>query len=464
MALRALMKRKELTTAQKELEQARSKMEEIETREAELETAIEEAETEEEKATVEEAVEEFEGEKAKAEEALRSLEEKVGQIEKEIEDLERAQETPAPEEPAPIQNEEEKRGVEIMDKRNVFAKMDMQTREAIFEREDVKAFLGEVRSAMQNKRDITGGSLLIPEVFLGMIRENILEYSKLYKHVNVRQISGNGREVVMGTIPEAVWTECCANVNELSLTFNDAEVGCWAVAGYFAICRSLVDDNDVNLASEIVDVLGAAIGYALDKAIVYGTGDRMPQGIVPRLAQTSQPAGYSPTARAWADLHTSNITKTNATGVQLFQAIVNASAAAKGKYSRGEMVWVMNEKTYTKLKAEGLSVNAAGMIVSGLEGTMPVAGGIVEVLDFIPDYDIVFGYMDLYLLAERQDITIEESDHALFLARKRAYMGVARYDGLPVIAEGFAAINVNNQNVTTSVQFAADTANAADSE
>ena len=57
MALRSLMKGKELRTAQKSLEEARAKIEEMKTREAELETAIEEAETDEEKAAVEEALE-----------------------------------------------------------------------------------------------------------------------------------------------------------------------------------------------------------------------------------------------------------------------------------------------------------------------------------------------------------------------------------------------------------------------
>ena len=225
MALRALMKRKELTGLNKQLEELRAKSETFATREAELEQAIEEAETEEEKAAVEEAVEAFENEKAENEEEIRSLEERVEGIENELEEIERAQEPPAPEEPAPAEPEKkeepEKRGNEIMNKRSIFAKMDMVKRNEMFERDDVKAFLTEIRSAMREQRAVTGGSLTVPDVFLGLIRENIMEYSKLYKHANVRQISGNGRAVVEGTIPEAVWTDCCADFSELNLAFND---------------------------------------------------------------------------------------------------------------------------------------------------------------------------------------------------------------------------------------------------
>lgn len=456
MALRALMKRKELTGLNKQLEELRAKSETFATREAELEQAIEEAETEEEKAAVEEAVEAFENEKAENEEKIRSLEERVEGIENELEEIERAQEPPAPEEPAPAEPEKkaepEKRGNEIMNKRSIFAKMDMAKRNEMFERDDVKAFLTEIRSAMKEQRAITGGGLLVPEVFLGLIRENIMEYSKLYKHANVRQISGNGRAVVEGTIPEAVWTDCCADFKQLDLAFNDVEVGCWAVGGYLAVCKANLDDSDIELASEIIAVLGAGIGRALDKAITFGIGTRMPLGIATRLAQTEAPADYPATARPWADLHTSNvitISAANATGVKLFQNIVTASGAAKGKYSRGELVWVMNETTYTKLKAESLSINAAGAVVAGIEGTMPVAGGVVEVLDFMPDNTIIGGYFDLYLLAEREGISVEQSDHVMFLNRKTVFAGNARYDGKPAIAEGFVAIGVGGAPTMT---------------
>lgn len=458
MALRALMKRKELDRVNKDLADLRARQEGFAAREAELEGMIEEAETEEERAAVEEEITAFEAEQAEVNEQIESLEGTVRAIETELAELE----TEPDPEPAPAEDPEpnERSNTTMVVRARAFRNMDMQTRDAMFAREDVQSFLTQVRTAIKEKRAITGAGLLVPEVFLGMIRENIMDYSKLYKHVNLRQIGGNGREVVMGTIPEAVWTDCCGILNELDLQFNDAEVGCWKVAGYFDICNATLEDSDIDLASELLTVLGQAIGFALDKAILYGLGTRMPMGIVTRLAQTSAPADYPATARTWVDLHTSNIKKTNTTGIDLFKWILTTSAASKGKYSRGERVWVMNETTYTKLKAEGLSINAAGAIVSGINGTMPVAGGVVEVLDFIPDYDIITGYFDLYLLAERAGIRLDQSEHVKFIEDRTVFRGTARYDGLPVIAEGFALMNINNTNPTTTIQFAPDSANA----
>ena len=465
MALRALMKRKELERANKELAELRTRRDQLQTREAELTQAIEEAETEEERTAVEEEVTAYEADRAEVDEGIAGLEERVGTIEQELAEIEQAQE-PAPAAPAPAA-ESERSNVTTMARRNIFRSMEMQERTAIFAREDVKDFMLRVRELMQEKRAISGAELLVPEVFIGLIRENIMEYSKLYRHVNVRQIGGSGRAVVMGTIPEAVWTDCCGTLNELALGFADVELECWKVGGYFDICNATLEDSDIDLASELLTVLGQAIGLALDKAILFGLGTRMPLGVFTRLAQTAAPADYPETARTWVDLHTSNIKTiaSSVTGIDLFRAFLVDTAAAKGKYSRGEKVWVMNETTYTALVAAAMAVDAGGAIVAGVNGVMPVIGGIIEVLEFVPDNVIIGGYFDLYLLGERAGTKLAQSEHAKFIEDRTVFKGTARYDGQPAIAEGFVAIGIGGTTPSASgITFAPDTANAADSE
>lgn len=467
MALKALMLRKKLNDAQKALEAARAKTEAFATREAELEQAISEASTEEEQQAVEAAVTEFEAEKAENENEIKTLSERVSALEKELSETEEKQNTPPPADGQP-----EARGKELPVMANLaitstrakkmFGNMSIEQRTAMFEREDVKQFMEQVRTCIKEKRALSNVGVLIPEVYLGLIRENIIEYSKLYKHVYVRPLRGEGRMTVMGTIPEAVWTEMCANLNELDLSFYEAEVDGYKVGGWVPVCNANLEDSEIDLAAEIITALGQAIGLALDKAILYGTGTKMPLGVVTRLAQTSAPDNAPATARPWVDLHTSNIkTISNSlTGVNLYKQLVLDSGAAKGKYSRGEKVWVMNETTYTALKAEMLSINAAGAVVTGVESSLPVVGGIVEVLNFLPDNVIIGGYFDLYLLAERAGTRIGQSEHYRFLADQTIFKGTARYDGLPVIAEAFVAIGIAGTTPAASdVTFAQDTAN-----
>jgi len=467
MALRALMAKKKLEEKKKELENQRAVMADFLVREADLEKAIEEASTDEEKATVEEEIGKYETEKAEAEEKEKALADEVETLEKELADVEAEQEKEP--EPKEVPAEEKREDKIIMEKRNLFAGMDVEQRTAIFENDGMKNWLGELRSAIKEKRAITNVGLTIPEIILPILRQNILEYSKLYKHVRVRTVSGTARQNIMSEFPEAIWTECCANLNELALGFNDWSFDCYKVAGYFALCNANIEDSDLDLASEVLLALGQAIGKAVDKAILFGkntnTNSKMPLGVASRIAQTSQPADYPTTARTWVDLHSTHVVSIGTelspvTGVNLFKEIMKSKSVTYNLYNRDEIVWVMNDKTYNDLKAESMSINAAGAIVAGFDGTMPVIGGAVEVLNFIPDGVVIAGYFELYTLVERASREFASSEHVRFLQDQIVYKGTARYDGAPVIAEAFMVLQINGGSLdVTAIQFPQDTAN-----
>lgn len=461
MALKAIMLRRSIEKKTNELAALRERDGEFERREAELETAINEAETEEDEAAVSEEIEKFESEKEAHEGEKKRLQEEIEGLEAELKETE----SKTPGEPESRTGREGSR--RTMERRNFFG-MNMQEREAFLADNDVKAFLSRVReigsAAPVNKRAVTGADLTIPTAVLELIRQNIMDYSKLVRRVRLRTVSGKARQTVMGTIPEAVWTEMCAKLNEIDFGFTQTEVDGYKVGGVIYICKATLEDSDLDLAAEIIDAMGIAIGIALDKAILYGLGTKMPLGIVTRLAQESAPSDYPATARPWQDLHTSNMItiQSNSTGLEFFKEIVLAGGKASNKYARGTKFWAMNDTTYTKIKVEAMNFNSAGAIVSVRDGMMPVAGGDIVVLsdDIIPDNNIVAGYGELYLLAERAGSEFARSDEYRFAEDQVAFKGTARYDGEPVIAEGFIAIGLGAAP-QTSMAFAGDTANDA---
>lgn len=446
MALKALMLRKQINDKKKLLEDLRSKDAEFVTREAELEKSIEEANTDEERGVVSEAVEQFEAEKASHNDSKASLEREIGELENELSELEAEPAAPTGGNPAAPKTEERKE-VTTMETRKKFFGMSVTERDAFFAREDVKDFLQRTRELGKQKRAVSGAELLIPTVVLELIRENLQNYSKLYKHVNVRRVPGKARQVIMGTIPEGIWTEMCATLNELNLDFTSVEVDGYKVGGYIAVCNAILEDSDINLATEIFTALGQGIGYALDKAIIYGTNTKMPYGILPSLA---------------ANAEDNIIPITGKTDAALFKELVLASGKAKSAYSRGVKFWAMNEATHTKLVANSLTINAAGAVVAGIESTMPVIGGAIEILNFIPDDVIVGGYGDLYLLAERADMYLGQSEHVRFIEDQTVFKATARYDGEPVIPAAFVAIGISGVAPSpTAVTFLPDEANTA---
>lgn len=475
MALRQIMLSRKIEQKKQELAALREKDADFQTREDALTQAIEEAQTEEEQKTVEVEVEKFDTEKTAHDEAKEKLEVEIGDLEAE---LEAAEVDP----PAPAErhdNKEKKVRINVMRtdvnirslpmSKRAFDALPMETRTAWMEREDVKAFLSNLRSMKGNTRAVQGGELEIPVVFLDLIAENMYRYSKLLNRVRVRTLTGEARQTIAGTVPEAVWTEMCGAINELTFVFNQITLDGYKVAGFIPVCNSLLEDtvSNLDLASWIIEMISEAIGLAEDKAILYGKGAsaHMPLGIVTRLAQQNKPSDYPANAPTWVKLSDTNIIKidgTTLTGAEFWSKLTLAAGNTFTKYSRGNQFWAMNSKTYATLKSKLITFTATGDIVANLFGTLPIINGDIDILEFIPDGDIIGGYGDLYLWVDRASMQIESDRSVQFIQDNTVFRGKARADGAPVIPGAFVAININNKEVTTVMDFAADTANDAD--
>lgn len=454
MAVKTLMLRKKINDKKRELEslitkrdELTAKVEELAFTEREIEQAINEAETDEEKETVEAAVNEFEANKSQIEseqtenaEAIENLEGEIDELENELAESENRQvaEEPAPAEPETVPTIKRERTYKTMKTRSL-RNMTIEQREAFVAREDVQKTLTQVRELMKSKRSITGGDYTIGTSVLGLIRENVTEYSKLYGRVNAMTASGNGRVIVQGVAPEAIWLECCDAIPEVSITFGQVELDCFKVGAYFGVCNALLEDSDIDLLDALMDAIMQGLGIAIDKAILYGTGTKMPTGVLTAIADDQT-------------LAATNLIKITGspTGNSLFTAIIKASAAANSNYSRGGKLWIMNEKTYTEIMANAVAVNSNGQLVAGVSDVFPVVGGDIIVLNFVPDENIIVGYFDLYALLVRSGLVVDTSEHAKFIEDQTILRGKARMDGKPAIVGAFAAIGLGVDPTTTA--------------
>ena len=470
--LKALMLKRSLDAKRAEFDALMLKDTDFQTREAELEQAISEVEpgNAEQEDAVNAEIEKFEGEKTAHEEAKATLSADIADLEGQLEEIERN--APKPQKAA-SKSKTNSRGENNMEKINIrslptgqraFDALPMERRQAIVAQDDVKEFLTRFRELGKTRAAIQGGELTIPIVFLDLIAENMFRYSKLLNRVRVRNVRGEARQTIAGLAPEAIWTEMCGAINELTFQFNQITVDGYKVAGYIPVCNSLLEDSDVDLASWIVEMLSESLGYAKDKAILYGTGSKMPMGIVTRLAQDSEPANYPANAPAWIDLSDTNIITVDGTtlsGAEFWAALTVAAGNTFTRYSRGRQFWAMNSKTYAYLRSKAITFDLYGKLVASVPGVMPIIDGDIDVLEFIPDGDIIGGYGDLYLWAQRSGMQIELSREVQFIQDNTVFRGKERADGTPIIAGAFVAINIMNQAPTTVMNFPADTANDA---
>jgi HK97 family phage major capsid protein len=344
-------------------------------------------------------VDAFEADKTAHETAKQTLSADIEHLETELADLERQ----APATKTPEKREKVRGDVHMETQINIrslpmgrraFDALPMEQRQAIVAQPEVQEFLSKMRGMKGQNRAVTGAELTIPVVFLDLISENMYRYSKLLNRVRVRNVRGEARQTIAGIVPEAVWTEMCGAINELTFVFGQVTLDGYKVAGFIPVCNSMLEDSDIELASSIVEMLSESVGLAEDKAILYGKGaaSKMPLGIVTRLAQTSQPSDYPANAPAWVDLHTTNILKiggSGVTGAEFWAQLMAATGATHTKYSRGNLFWAMNSKTYTTLKSKVITFTATGDIASNIFGVLPIITGDVDILEFMPDGDIV---------------------------------------------------------------------------
>lgn len=462
MAIRAILKQKQLSAA-------RARLASLELREADMAAQVEAAD---------EPDEELIAQAEQLEADLDATRDEVASLEAEVAEAERAQQTAvqtrsaSPANPNPQKRSEHSMPETQRSGRGFACRSRcFESRAALNEfyaRSETKEFLSRVRSAFSGaKRSISGAELSIPDHVLEVLRDNLNKYSKLITKVRKRDVRGNARQNVIGEVPEGVWMEMAGALNDLEFAISDIEMDGYKVGGVIIIDNYLLEDSDIALGEELLYMVGQAIGMALDKAIVYGKGPsfKMPVGFVTRLAETGKPSYWGANQAEWTDLHNSHVMKLSldaTSGEAFFSTLLTALSKAKRKYTAtSEKVWVMNEATATRLLVKSLGVNSAAALVAGMNNTMPIIGGEIVTLEFIPDGDIGGGYLDEFMLVERDGAALGSSDQPLYIEDKTVIKGTARYDGKPVRGEAFVLVNIDNIDPTTSVAFASDHANTA---
>lgn len=468
MALRVLLLRSRLAPLQTELQTLETTRDGFAAREAELEHDIAEAQTDEERSVVEAAVNAFEQERSANAADITRVQERINEINEEIRSLEEAQTPPAADPPAAeptgtTNTERSNHSMPINNPERRWFGLTYQERDALLTRDSTKEFLQRVRQLRAQQNSVTGAELGIPTEFMQILRDLTYQNSKLWPYVHSEAIRGKARQNVAGTGCEAVWSEMLANINEIVMDFTQLEMDGYMLAGYIAISNAVLeDDSDLQLLTSILNAMGEANARGLDKAIVYGTGKKMPVGFITRLAASAQPEWWNNDQGDFKDLHSSHILKLDidsTSGAAFFGTLIEALGIADPKYSDGRVFWVMNRKTHIRLMAKALAFDSAAAITAGINNTFPIVGGDIIELDFMADNDIAGGFGSLMRMSEREGASIASSDIPFFLRNMTVYRSIGRYDGKPARGEAFVLVNFHNTAPTTSISFAPNLAN-----
>lgn len=288
--------------------------------------------------------------------------------------------------------------------------------------QEVRDFYTSIQSAITEKRDLTGSENTIPVQVIDRIESKIGDYSILINEVSVETLTGRGRAVLAGDIPEAIWTEMTGALQKLTDKFEGVEIDGYSLGGFVPVPNSIIEDSLINLASHVEDRIAKSIAKALDKAILKGKGaaSKQPDGIIPAIPTENQVESDGKLANIITHL---GLVDTDGTG--------------------GEVIAVMNRKTYyAEIMPQTLVETADGHLVSAGVAKPNIAGLRVAFSAHSTDNEIVLGDFKQYLLAQRSAVRIESSKEAKFTEEQTVFKGVGRYDGKTVKPKAFTLVKI----------------------
>lgn len=413
MALKQLMINKKIEQRKADLEKLQTRSQELQIRESELITAIDEAKTDEEVTAVEGEIEKLEADKAENEESKKALEEEIACLEAEIEEIRSKIKNP-------VSQHKEREG-QVMNR--------LQVRELLktgeyYERSEVKEFYDKFR----NIRAVAGEGLVIPQIIINRIMDIMGDYTTLYPLVDKIRAKGTARILVDTDTTAATWIEMKGTLATGEVgTITNVDFDGFKVGKVTFVDNSMLDDSLINLDEYVCKKLARAIGLALDKAIVKGEGaaSKQPDGIIPKLPESNK------------------VVLTTMNGIA--DVVKHIGKIDTGEDSVGEIVAVMKRSTYYDRFLEfTIQVNSQGNVVGKLPNlSSPDLLGLRVVFNNNMNTDeVLFGEFDKYTLVEREDISIDKSEHVKFTEDQTGFRGKARFDGKPVKAKAFVLVTL----------------------
>lgn len=407
----------DLKNKRNRLEGLREQKEGFEKRYRELEQAQDEADSEEAIEVVKRSLDDLETEEKEAD-----LETKIATTEAEISELESRLEEAEPEQISePVPNNDERKD----NKMNRLQVRELLKTGEYYERAEVKKFY----EGLKNIRAVGGEGLTIPQVIINRIMDIAGDYTTLYPLVDKISVTGTARILIDTDTTAATWIEQKGAIPQGEVgTITNIDFDGFKVGKLVFVDNCIMQDSIINIDNYVTKKIARAIALALDKAIVKGEGaaNKQPEGIIPNLKDT----------------HKITVEKGPKT---LIDTVKQIKLIDTGEDSVGEIVAVMKRSTYYDIFFEySVNVNSSGNIVGKLPNlTNPDLIGLRVVFNNNLDADtVLFGDFSQYTLVEREDITIDNSEHVKFAEDQIAFRGKGRFDGKPIKPDAFVLVTL----------------------
>lgn len=294
------------------------------------------------------------------------------------------------------------------------------------------------------------GGFLVPEEFRAEILRVSLESSIVRPRARVVPMgsatlrfptidsTSNVSSVYGGVV--AYWTEEGAELTESQAAFGSVKLEAWKLTALAHVTNELVRDGGGAFAMFIRDIFPEAVAYFEDLAFLGGTGAGEPLGALSEgngaLVTVAKRSGQSAATIVWENV------------IDMYARMLPSSI--------NRAVWIASPDTFVELATMALSVGTGGSAVWLTDGVgapqLTLLGRPVIMSEKAPGVlgavgDLSFVDLGMYLIGDRQSMTVDSSEHVKFTSDKTTYRVISRVDGRPWLN---SAITPHNNSATLS--------------
>jgi HK97 family phage major capsid protein len=307
---------------------------------------------------------------------------------------------------------------------------------------DVKSYNDRVREQYKAATGLSegvaaDGGVLVPIEFLATVIEFAVAQSPILSKVWRLQMSSN-----LMRIPRLVqaagayfggialhWISEAAQKVSTKPAFEQLEFTPAKLIGLIFLTDELIADSMINIVNYITGLFTRAFQYEMERVILNGSGVGQPLGIV------NDPA--------------INLVGRTTAGTVVYDDLVNLDSALDENFR--DLEWITRKATMgTIRKLKDLQnqpiFHADYATYMGQRIVPPTALGYpINLTRNCPSLgnqgDLVLGDLGMYILAMRQEMTIDQSIHVRFEYDETCLRFVSRLDGKPGVSIAFAVLN-----------------------
>ncbi|HHY42564.1 MAG TPA: phage major capsid protein [Thermoanaerobacterales bacterium] len=278
----------------------------------------------------------------------------------------------------------------------------------------------------------SGTEKLMPPTIFERVFEDLRQNHPLLSQIDFVNTTATTEWIMRNGDVEAAWWGALTDAiqKKLGMTFRKESTELYKLSAYVPLAKSMLDLGPEWLDRFVRQMLAESIAIALEAAIVNGTGNGQPIGMMKDLDGPVTGGEYPD-----KDATPLNDLKPKTLGTNIM-----APLTKNGKRSVSNVLMVVNPLDYWSKIFPGTTVlTANGAYVYGV---LPIPATIVQSVA-VPEGKMVAGLARDYFMGVGSSQRIEYSDHYRFLEDERTYITKQYANGKPLDNESFLVFDIS---------------------